>query len=235
MITSLMSILLSCQNISKRFGPRPLFEGLSFGLFKNERTGLIGPNGTGKSTLLKILAELETPDEGGVVSRRGLKVRYLAQQQIIGEKQIQQTVRAHLIETVASTGLIDYEVQLRVDAGLEGTGFNPDQQIGTLSGGWRKRLAILGEVLAQPDLLLLDEPTNHLDLEGVRWLETFLAGQDLSFLVVTHDRRFLETVCNRVIEIGPGGVIDQLMSFEEYLTSDKIKGLRAALYSGVAV
>ncbi len=196
-----MSILLSCQKLSKRFGPRPLFEGLSFGLFDNERTGLIGPNGTGKSTLLKILAGLETPDSGELALRRGLRVRYLAQRDFQEETPHGVTVRDELVQALQNLGLEDYEVDMRVEAGLEGSGFKSDQRVDSLSGGWRKRLAILSQVLAEPDLLLLDEPTNHLDLEGVLWLERFLSGLTFSFLVVTHDRRFLEAVCNRVIEL----------------------------------
>jgi ATP-binding cassette subfamily F protein uup len=196
-----MSILLSCRNLSKRFGPRPLFEGLSFGLFEGERTGLIGPNGTGKSTLLKILAGLEKQDSGELALRRGLRVRYLAQRDFLADAPHGVTVQDELVQALQNLGLEDYEIDMRIEAGLEGSGFNPEQRVDTLSGGWRKRLAILSQVLTEPDLLLLDEPTNHLDLEGVLWLERFLSGLRFSFLVITHDRRFLEAVCNRVIEL----------------------------------
>ena len=196
-----MGILLSCRHLSKAFGPRPLFEGLSFGLFENERTGLIGPNGAGKSTLLKILAGLETPDSGELSLRRGLRVKYLAQQDFYDDADQGMTVRDELVRALQGLGLEDYEVEMRVDMGLEDSGFNADQRVTSLSGGWRKRLAILSVVLTEPDLLLLDEPTNHLDLEGVLWLERFLSGLKFSFLVITHDRRFLESVCNRMIEL----------------------------------
>ncbi len=195
------AILLSCRNLSKTFDARPLFEGLSFGLFENERTGLIGPNGAGKSTLLKILAGLEHEDEGELSLRRGLRVRYLAQQDLFKNSADGISVRDELVHGLKGLGLEDYEIDIRVDAGIEEAGFNPDQRVDSLSGGWRKRLAILTQVLCEPDLLLLDEPTNHLDLEGVLWLEKFLSGLNFSFLMVTHDRRFLETVCNRVIEL----------------------------------
>src|SRR5438128_1085224 len=112
-----MSILLSCRNVSKRFGPRPLFEGLSFGLFENERTGLIGPNGTGKSTLLKILAGLETPDSGELALRRGLRVRYLAQRDFLAETPHGMTVRDELVQALQGLGLEEYEIDMRVDAG----------------------------------------------------------------------------------------------------------------------
>ena len=197
-----MAILLSCQKLTKSFGIRPLFEGLSFGLFEGERTGLIGPNGAGKSTLLKILAGLEASDEGKIAARRGLRVGYLAQQdrfEAVGEGW---TVRDELSRSLQGLGLEDWEVDMRVESGMERSGFaDPDQRVDKLSGGWRKRLAILSQVLREPDLLLLDEPTNHLDLEGVLWLERFMSSLDFAFLVITHDRSFLQRVCNRVIEL----------------------------------
>ncbi|MBI4396513.1 MAG: ABC-F family ATP-binding cassette domain-containing protein [Elusimicrobia bacterium] len=215
-----MAILLSCQKISKTYGARPLFEGLSFGLSEGERTGLIGPNGTGKSTLLKILAGQEKPDDGELSVRRGLKVGYLAQQDHFGDAGAL-TVRQDLVRAVEGLGLEDYEVDIRVEAGLEDAGFpSPDQPVGTLSGGWRKRLAILAQVIREPDLLLLDEPTNHLDLEGVLWLERFLSGLKFSFLVVTHDRRFLERVSNRIIELNkryPEGYFSSAGRYSDFL------------------
>lgn len=194
-------ILISAQNLEKHYGPTPLFKGLTFGLFENERTGLIGPNGAGKSTLLKILAGMETPDDGEIARRRGLRVRYLAQSDSLGEIAKTMTVREKLALAIRDLGLEDYEIDIRVEEGLENSGFDPEQRVDSLSGGWRKRLAILSEVLCEPDLLLLDEPTNHLDLEGVQWLEQFLKGLRFSFLVITHDRRFLQSVCNRIIEL----------------------------------
>ena len=195
-----MGILLSVRGLAKSFSSRPLFEGLSFGLFENERTGLIGPNGAGKSTLLKILAGLEKPDAGELSVRRGLRVRYLPQQDTFTDGG-SLTVRDELVGALQHLGLEDWEIDMRVDEGLENARFPPNQKVASLSGGWRKRLALFGQVLAQPDLLLLDEPTNHLDLEGVLWLEKLLLDQKFSFLMITHDRRFLESVSNRVIEL----------------------------------
>ena len=197
-----MSILLSCQDLGKSFGPRPLFTGLTFGLFEGERTGLIGPNGAGKSTLLRILAGLESPDHGTLSFRRVLKTGYLDQQDRFEPAREGASVREEVVQALQGLGLQDYEIDMRVEAGLADSGFkNPDRPVGELSGGWRKRLAILAQVAREPDLLLLDEPTNHLDLEGVMWLERFLSGLKFSFLMVTHDRRFLERVSNRVIEL----------------------------------
>ncbi len=199
-----VGILLSCQNLSKSFGTRPLFEGLSFGLFDGERTGLIGPNGTGKSTLLKILVGLEKPDGGLLSIRKGLRIGFVAQQDRLKEEGATGTVGETLNRALLDLGLEPYEIDMRIEAGLSDAGFtDPDQDVSKLSGGRRKRLAILMQVLREPDLLLLDEPTNHLDLEGVLWLEGFLQSLRFPFLVVTHDRRFLERVTHRVIELNP--------------------------------
>src|SRR5450432_3094642 len=119
-----MSILLSCRNLSKRYGPRPLFENLSLGLFENERTGLIGPNGTGKSTLLKILAKLETPDSGELSIRRGIRIRYVAQEDVFAEVREALTVSEVLSGALQDLNLEDYEVDIRVEAALEGSGFD---------------------------------------------------------------------------------------------------------------
>ncbi|HAH07399.1 MAG TPA: ABC transporter ATP-binding protein [Elusimicrobia bacterium] len=216
-----MAILLSCQNLSKSYGARPLFENLSFGLFEGERTGLIGPNGGGKSTLLKILAGLEHPDEGLFAPRRGVRVGCLPQQDRFEDAAFGLTVRESAVNAIQDLGLEDWEVDRRVEEGLLEAGFaDPAQPVAKLSGGWRKRLAILGQVLREPDLLLLDEPTNHLDLDGVLWLERFLQGLRFSFLVVTHDRRFLERVTNRLIELDkryPEGHFSSQGSYSDFL------------------
>ena len=216
-----MGILLSCQNLSKSFGARPLFENLSFGLFEGERTGLIGPNGTGKSTLLKILAGVEKPDSGILSLRKGLRVGYLPQQDRFEEGPKGLAVREAAVQGLEGLGLEDWEADIRVEAGLEDAGFtNPDQEVAKLSGGWRKRLSILIQILREPDLLLLDEPTNHLDLEGVLWLEGFMADLNFAFLVVTHDRRFLERVSNRVIELNkqyPEGYFSNGGNYTQFL------------------
>jgi len=195
-------VLVSGQNLAKSFGVRPLFENLSLGLFEGERAGLIGPNGAGKSTLLKILAGAEAADAGTLAARRGLRVGFLAQQDRFERAAEGWTVRDELVRALGGLDLQDWEIDIRVDAALEEARFSdPAAPVRALSGGWRKRLAVLAQVVREPDLLLLDEPTNHLDLEGVLWLEGFLASRTFSFLLVTHDRAFLQCACNRIIEL----------------------------------
>ncbi len=224
--SSPVSILLSCRELSKAFGPRPLFEGLSFGLFDGERTGLIGPNGTGKSTLLRILAGLETPDAGSISPRRGLRVGYLPQSDRVEDAPPGLTVKARLLAALEGLGLEEHEAENRVAAGLDRAGFpDPGQDVCKLSGGWRKRLSVLAQALREPDLLLMDEPTNHLDLEGVLWLERYLSGLNMPFLVVTHDRRFLERVCNRVIELDrryPEGHLSSAGPYSKFLENREL-------------
>jgi len=216
-----MGVFLSCQGLSKSFGVRPMFEGLSFGLNEGERTGLIGPNGAGKSTLLRILAGQETADEGSITPRRGLRVGYLAQTDRFELADEGWTVRDELTKALQGLDLEDWEIDMKVEDGIERAGFaSADQLVSKLSGGWRKRLAILSQVIREPDLLLLDEPTNHLDLEGVLWLENFLLNLRFAFLTVTHDRRFLERVCNRIIELNKryeGGHFSSAGNYSDFL------------------
>ena len=168
-----MSLLLSCQSISKSYGPRMLFKDISISFDDTERTGLIGPNGSGKSTLLKILAQLEQPDTGALTTRRQLRLGYLAQEDTF---QPGQTVHQALLDALTDTQLDEHERMTQVAILLDKVGFNnPDAIVDSLSGGWRKRLAVARELIREPDLLLLDEPTNHLDLEGILWLEGLLA------------------------------------------------------------
>src|SRR5687768_7455747 len=168
-----MSLLLACRSLSKSFGPRPLFGDISISFDDTERTGLIGPNGSGKSTLLKILAGIEHPDTGEIDARRQLKLAYLPQEDVFPRGQ---TAREIVAGAVPHSHADDHEVLTRADILLGKAGFEQtDVAADTLSGGWRKRLAITRELIKEPDLLLLDEPTNHLDLEGILWLEKLLA------------------------------------------------------------
>ncbi len=194
-----MAILISCQGLTKAYGSRPVFDGLSLGIAEGDHAGIVGANGSGKSTLLKLLAGLEDPDGGQVSPRRGLRLAYLAQaDRLPGGRTVEQT----LADALQDLPLDDRERGERVEASLASTGFpDPHQLVETLSGGWRKRLALARELVREPDLLLLDEPTNHLDLEGVLWLERTLREARFAYVLVTHDRALLQNATNRVIEL----------------------------------
>ena len=212
------TLLLSCDSISKGFGARPLFEDLSFGISEGDRVGLIGPNGSGKSTLLKILAGVEEPDSGARSLRRGTRMGYVPQDP---EFPTGKTVEETLVEALADDHAEDYEKDLRVAIALGRAGFNdPEQAVDILSGGWRKRLAIARALVQQPDILLMDEPTNHLDVEGILWLEDLLQSEPLAYLVVSHDRYFLENVTSRVLELDrryPEGIFQAQGSYSDFL------------------
>ncbi|MBI3823789.1 MAG: ABC-F family ATP-binding cassette domain-containing protein [Planctomycetes bacterium] len=201
-----MTLLLSVQNLAKRFGPRPLFTDLSLDLRAGERLGLIGPNGSGKSTLLKLLAGRDEPDAGTRSLRRGTRVGYLAQDDTFPAGL---TAREVLLAALADEPIEDYERETLAAITLTQVGFtDPDQRADVLSGGWRKRLSLARELVRNPDLLLLDEPTNHLDLPGIVWLERLLRAAPFGYLVATHDRAFLRAVADEVIEVSrvyPGG------------------------------
>lgn len=224
---------LSIEGLSKSFGDRNLFEGLSFGLNKGDKVALIANNGTGKSSLLKIIAGIVDQDEGKVILRDGISLRYLAQEPIFDEKlnindliksshsEVLQIIRSYetalqnqsdnyttqshkefelATANMDSSEAWDYEQRLKQILNL----FNItdlDQQIGKLSGGQKKRLALALVLLDKPDILLLDEPTNHLDIEMIEWLEKQLKLSASTLLMVTHDRYFLDNVCNKIIEL----------------------------------
>ena len=186
-----MSLLLNTNNLSKSFGHKNLFKNLTFSIFMHDRIGLIGPNGSGKSTLLKILAGLETADEGEVTTKRSLKICYVPQNVFYESKSIKDV----LLHSLKNENLAEYDKNLLVDKWLNKVGFkDPTIDASILSGGWQKKLAIAEAIILSPDLLLLDEPTNHLDLEALLWLEKFLQKKDLNFVLVSHDRYFLQNV-----------------------------------------
>jgi ABC transport system ATP-binding/permease protein len=205
-----MSLLLSCQSVSKSFGSRNLFEGISFGISDGDRVGLIGPNGSGKTTLLQILALVLPPDSGIVAPRKLLRLGYVPQESDFSAgATVQQLIDNVHVETSLSNTVLG-------KAGFTRTDMNVD----SVSGGWRKRLAIALELLKAPDLLLLDEPTNHLDLEGILWLEKMLEGAPFASLVVSHDRYFLENAANRMMEINrayPEGLFSVSGNYSEFL------------------
>jgi ATP-binding cassette subfamily F protein uup len=200
-----MAILATAQDLSKSFGARPLFDGVSFTLAEGERVGLIGPNGAGKTTLLRILAGADTPDRGELSLRRGLRVGHVAQ---VPEFSAGRTVRETVLEGAA--GIADHDLGWRAAAradelisrlDLGGAQAGADVPVDRLSGGWRKRVALARELLREPELLLLDEPTNHLDVDSILWLERLLAAAPFATVTVTHDRLFLQRVANRILEL----------------------------------
>lgn len=191
-----MTSLLSINSLAKSFGTQHLFQNLSFTISKGDKIGIVGPNGSGKSTLLKIIAKMENPDKGEVSRRQGLRVGYASQSPEFDELPL-----LDLLVSSTSEGDI-YERNTKANILLGKMGFlDPEQLASTLSGGWKKRLDIARSLMADPDILLLDEPTNHLDLEGIIWLEQFLNREKLTFIVISHDRYFLDNVTNRMIEI----------------------------------
>ena len=213
-----MSLLLNCESLSKSFGVRTLFNGISISFDDGERTGLIGPNGSGKSTLLKILAGLEHADSGEITGRKNLRVGYLPQEDRFPAGM---TVRQVVLDALSGTQEDEHEKQVRAEVQLGKIGFaEMDQPADTLSGGWRKRLALARELVREPDLLLLDEPTNHLDVPGILWLEELLASSRFAFLLVSHDRYVLENVTNRVVELNRSyadGYLSHNGSYSEFL------------------
>ncbi|HSY34944.1 MAG TPA: ABC-F family ATP-binding cassette domain-containing protein [Acidobacteriaceae bacterium] len=202
-----MPPILNAQGVSKRFGATPLFQNISFAVNEGDRIGLIGPNGAGKSTLLAVLAGEVEPDSGEVSVRRRARIGYVRQ---ISEYAAGMTVRSVMEAALerASVPANEREQRLRETLGRAGfaddgtdTSIRMDADASSLSGGWRKRLAIAEAMVTEPDVLLLDEPTNHLDLEGIEWLEGVLRSARFACVVVSHDRYFLENVASEVVEL----------------------------------
>ena len=234
---------LSVENISKAYGERVLFENVSFGINKDQKIALIAKNGAGKSSLLKILIGQDTPDTGQVVSRKGLKIAFLSQEPSLPEdlsiedyifqeenpilKVIQQYEHAleHPEDEVAYQKAFeamerheawDFETQYKqILFQLKLTDLH--LPIKHLSGGQRKRLALANVLISKPDLIFLDEPTNHLDLEMIEWLENFFAKEKMTLFMVTHDRYFLERVCNEIVELDEGTLYSYKGNYSYFL------------------
>ncbi|SMO58294.1 ABC-F family ATP-binding cassette domain-containing protein [Gracilimonas mengyeensis] len=240
---------LSTENLSKHFGIKPLFENLTFGLSKGDKTALVAPNGTGKSTLLKIVAGEMEPDSGKVMVRNGIQVSFLAQEPEMDEsmtisefiahgksdkiKVVQryekavrdqaedfnpQTQKEFEQATAAMDANEAWDVEQQMEQILGVLDIhNLEQSIASLSGGERKRVALAFALLDDPDVLILDEPTNHLDVEMIEWLEQYLAKSNLTLLMVTHDRYFLDRVCNHILELDAGKLYHHKGNYEYYL------------------
>ncbi len=208
-----MALLLSCQSLTKSFGARPLFDDISLSISDGDRLGLIGPNGSGKSTLLRILAGAETPDAGSTAIRKLAKLGYVPQEVVFPAE----TSVLRIMQEAAPSE----DSAARIPTVLGQAGFeNGDALAASLSGGWKRRLAIARELVREPDVLLLDEPTNHLDLEGILWLEKLLKAAPFASVVVSHDRYFLENTATEMAELAklyPGGLFRVKGGYNDFL------------------
>ena len=240
---------LSVENISKSFGERSLFNNLSFGINEGQKIGFVAKNGTGKTSILNILSGDEPSDSGQVISRKNLKISFLPQEPKLDPnatiEEIIQTSDNHIIKIITtyeealknpedSTGYQkafdlmeanqawDFEtVYKQILSKLKLNDLN--QRVSTMSGGQKKRLALANALLGQPQLLILDEPTNHLDLEMIEWLEDFFTKSNITLFMVTHDRFFLERVCNEIIELEDGKLFSYKGNYSYYLEKRKAR------------
>jgi ATP-binding cassette subfamily F protein uup len=210
-----MSPLISLTDLSKTFGIRPLFQDISLVVSEGDRTALIGPNGAGKSTLFKIIAGTEDADTGKVSPRKGLHVGYVPQVDTLpNDSTIEEVLQMTLGDHTA-----DRDARIAVYSGKVGF-LDIQQRVSTLSGGWRKRLAIACALIKEPELLLLDEPTNHLDIDSILWLEELLLNSDAAVVFVSHDRYFIERIATKVIELDrvyPKGFLTSEGSYSDFL------------------
>lgn len=205
-----VNTILDVQGLSKRFGARVLFCGLSFSIAEGQKVGLIARNGTGKSTLLSLLTGHEQPDSGQIVYRRGVRVGYLEQQPSYNPDD---TVIDACSNHHGDEALIVKARQILTQLQIT----DLQQPMGQLSGGQRKRVALANVLIEEPDLLILDEPTNHLDMAMTEWLEGYLARATLTLLMVTHDRYFLDHVCSVILEIDDHTIYSYRGNYSYYL------------------
>lgn len=235
--------LLSVENLSKRYGPKLLFENFSFGMAKGEKVAIVAPNGSGKTTLLRAIAGVEPADTGEITFRSGTRIGYLPQEPEFAEglsltdaimvsenpmtaaikkyeKAIQNPDDAdalqHAMEEMDLTNAWDFEARVREVLGQLGIE-NTDMRIDTASGGQRKRAALARVLLDEPDFIIMDEPTNHLDLDTIEWLEKWLASGNFTLLMVTHDRYFLDRVCSDILEIDRGELVRYTGNYTYFL------------------
>lgn len=251
---------LTVENIAKSYGELTLFEGLSFSVHKDQKIAFVAKNGTGKTSILKMLAGFDVPDTGNIIYRKDIKVAFLPQEPILDPKlTIEQTIfnadnpvldiiknyeKALLnpededvyqkaFEQMDRHNAWDFETQykqilfkLKLD--------NLDQKVSVLSGGQKKRLSLANALINKPDLLILDEPTNHLDLEMIEWLEAFFAKENITLFMVTHDRFFLERVCNEIIELDHGELYSYKGNYSYYLEKKEERIAREQVETGKA-
>lgn len=234
---------LSVENIAKAYGERELFSNISFGINEGEKVGFVAKNGTGKTSLLNILSGADTPDAGNVVYRKDITVAFLPQDPILDPKlTVEQTIFASdnpilkvieryekalqhpdeadayqkAFEEMEAHQAWDFETrykQILFKLNLD----NLEMMVGTMSGGQKKRLALASMILNRPDLVIMDEPTNHLDLDMIEWLEEFFRKENFTIFMVTHDRYFLERVCNEIVELEDGNLYTYKGNYSYYL------------------
>lgn len=207
---------LQVENLTKSYGDRLLFEDVTFGVYEGDKIGIIAKNGTGKSTLLKLIAGKESPDSGNIIFRNGLRVGILEQTPVFGTDMTVMDycldVDHHIHEEDAQN-YIDRTRQLLSQLDINDTA----ARIATLSGGQAKRVALAKVILSEPDLIILDEPTNHLDIGVIEWLENWLTRSRVTLLMVTHDRYFLDRVTNKIIEIDRQQIFTYDGNYDYYL------------------
>ncbi len=234
---------LSVENISKSYGERVLFEDISFGINKDQKIAFVAKNGSGKTSILNIIAGKDSSDTGQVIQRKGIQISYLSQENLLDPSlTIEETIFSQgnkildiihqyenalknpedtevyqrAFEQMEQHNAWDFETQYRQILSklkLE----DISQKVSTLSGGQQKRLSLAIILINKPDLLILDEPTNHLDLEMIEWLEAFFAKEKITLFMVTHDRYFLERVCNEIIELDHGKLYKYKGNYSYYL------------------
>ncbi|QXP55565.1 ABC-F family ATP-binding cassette domain-containing protein [Cellulophaga sp. HaHa_2_95] len=235
--------LLSVENIAKAYGEHVLFSDISFGINKDQKIALIAKNGSGKTSILNILSGLDTPDSGQVNYRKGIRVSFLDQEPNLDPKlTIEETIFASDNEILKVIRAYEHALENPEEADAYQTAFEGMERfqawdfetqykqilsklnlndihlkVEILSGGQKKRLALANALINKPDLLVLDEPTNHLDLEMIEWLEQYFAKENMTLFMVTHDRYFLERVCNEIIELDEGVMYPYKGNYSYYL------------------
>ncbi|MBC7425104.1 MAG: ABC-F family ATP-binding cassette domain-containing protein, partial [Bacteroidia bacterium] len=233
---------LSVENLSKSYGPKVLFDNIVFGISQFQKVALVAQNGVGKTTLLNILAGLDIPDSGEVVVRKQVTLSFLQQEPEFADgssvidvlfddnnpvalavKQYEKAIIREdydaipdLSQAIDDLNGWNYESDAMVILSkLNLTDYN--QQVSTLSGGQKKRLALARVLIQKPDLLIMDEPTNHLDINMVEWLEEWLKNSNLTLLLVTHDRYFLDRVCDEILELDKGNIFKYKGNYSYYI------------------
>ncbi len=238
--------LLSANELTLCYGRQQLLTGVTLAVAPGEKVGLVGRNGSGKTSLLKILAGANEPDSGDISRRRGLRVGYLPQEfELDGEKTVRENIEAGAADLMdwlrryesgegseAELAELHHEIEVadgwNLDTRIKSTATALDAppldaMVGPLSGGEKRRVALCRALAAQPDLLLLDEPTNHLDSESIRWLEDFLRGFPGAVIFVTHDRYFLDVIATRIIELADGRCFSHPGNYTAYLESKAVR------------